>query len=50
MAGTLVEVVYGHKVTSSDDVHVKLADRSVELSGEVGNLGATIIDIFPFCT
>ena len=50
MAGTLVQVVYGHKVSSTDDVHVKLADHSVRLAGEIGTIGATIIDIFPFCT
>ena len=45
----MIEVVYGHKVTSADDAHLKLADRSIELVGEIGNIGGTIIDFFPFC-
>lgn len=43
-----MEVVYGHRVISDDDVYLRLVERSVRLSKEVDSVGATIIDLFPF--
>lgn len=43
-----MEVVYGHKVTSVDDIHMRLVDESVRLVTQVGSAGATIIDLMPF--
>lgn len=50
VAGTLAEVIYGHKVTSADDAHVELVDRVVHMSEQFGSLTATLFDLFPFCT
>lgn len=47
LTGTIVNVVYGHKVVSDDDAHLKLVDRAVRLVGEIGSIGATIIDLLP---
>ena len=50
VSGTMVEVVYGHKVTTIDDIYVKLSDQAVEMACEMGPMGGTIIDMVPFCT
>ena len=46
----MVEVVYGHKVTTIDDIYVKLSDLAVEMACEMGPMGGTIIVMVPFCT
>ena len=48
VSGTMVEVVYGHKVTTTDDIYVKLSDQAVELACQMGTMGGTIIDVLPF--
>lgn len=48
VSGIIIEVVYGHVVTSTDDVHMKLVEDSVRLVSGVGSVGATIIDLLPF--
>ena len=49
VSGTMVEVVYGHRVITTDDIYVKLSDHAVELGCQIGTMGGTIIDILPFC-
>ena len=46
----MVEVVYGHKVTTIDDIYVKLSDQAVEMACEMGAMSGAIIDMVPFCT
>lgn len=36
-------------MVSDDDAHLKLVDRAVRLVGEIGSIGATIIDLLPIC-
>lgn len=43
-------MVYGRKVTSVDDEHVKLVDDVVHLSSQFTKLSATIFEMLPFCT
>lgn len=44
-----MEIVYGHTMTSADDVFVKRADRAIQGTVDAGQIPATLIDLFPFC-
>lgn len=48
VSGTIIEIVYGHKVSSSDDKYMRLVDETTRLTGEIGSIGTTIIDLLPF--
>ena len=40
---------YGYKVKSSDDPYLRLIERVMKMTVEVGSHGSTIVDFFPFC-
>ena len=45
----MMEVAYGHEVTSLDDEIVVLAEKAVGATTEAGSPAATLIDFLPFC-
>lgn len=45
----MMEVAYGHDVTSLDDEIVVLAEKAVGAATEAGSPAATLIDFLPFC-
>ncbi|KAF9804495.1 hypothetical protein IEO21_09368 [Rhodonia placenta] len=47
-AAIIMEIVYGHTMTSADDVFVKRADRAIQGTVDAGQIPATLIDLFPF--
>ncbi|KZT05281.1 cytochrome P450 [Laetiporus sulphureus 93-53] len=46
-AGVLMEVSYGHTVTSGDDDFVRMADEVGAEILEIGEAGSTLVDLFP---
>ncbi|TFK67985.1 cytochrome P450 [Pluteus cervinus] len=46
-AATILKITYGHKVTSVDDLFVRLAERAGTLTVESGSPAATLVDFFP---
>ena len=45
----MMEIAYGHEVTSLDDEIVVLAEKAVGATTEAGSPAATLIDFLPFC-
>ncbi|KAH9929386.1 cytochrome P450 [Fomitopsis serialis] len=43
----IMDSVYGHKVTSSDDPYIHIIDRAMELTTAMGPSGGTTVDFFP---
>ncbi|KZT05260.1 cytochrome P450 [Laetiporus sulphureus 93-53] len=46
-AGVLMEISYGHTVTSADDDFVRMADEVGAEIAEIGEVGSTLVDLFP---
>ncbi|KAH8107959.1 cytochrome P450 [Cristinia sonorae] len=46
-ASMLMEVTYGHRVTSDDDFFVRVADRAIEETAKGGGMGSRLVDFFP---
>ncbi len=42
-----MEVSYGHTVTSGDDDFVRMADEVGAEILEIGEVGSTLVDLFP---
>lgn len=49
VGAVMMEVAYGHPVTSLDDEIVVLAEKAVGAATEAGSPAATLIDFLPFC-
>ncbi|PCH39679.1 cytochrome P450 [Wolfiporia cocos MD-104 SS10] len=47
VAALIMETAYGHRISTTDDEYVRMADEALAVSTEAGSPGATIIDIFP---
>lgn len=43
----MMEISYGHPVTSLDDEFIVLADNAISGSTETGSAAASLIDFFP---
>ena len=48
-AGLMLEIGYGHTVTSDDDEYLHYAEAALRGTTEVASPGAAIVDILPFC-
>lgn len=48
-ASLMMESIYGHTVTSSDDEYLHYAEAALKGTTEVASPGAAIVDILPFC-
>ncbi|KAJ3473489.1 hypothetical protein NLI96_g12978 [Meripilus lineatus] len=46
-ASVIMEIAYGHHVTSEDDPFLRIADKINELTAGVGPQGSNIVDFFP---
>ncbi|KAF9463358.1 cytochrome P450 [Collybia nuda] len=46
-AATILPITYGHKITSVDDLFVRLAERAGTLTVESGTPAATLVDFIP---
>lgn len=46
----MMEIAYGHSVSSVDDEFVKFADNALTGAIEADSLVATLVDFFPFRT
>ena len=49
VAGTLLEITYGQRLTSMNDPIVQLAERAVNATNESGSPGSMLVDFFPIC-
>ncbi len=49
VAGTMLEITYGKRVTSMKDELVQVADRAIEGINVAGSPGSMIVDFFPVC-
>lgn len=47
VAGTLLEITYGQRLTSMNDLIVQLAERTVVATNESGSPGSMLVDFFP---
>ncbi|KAI1795388.1 cytochrome P450 [Ganoderma leucocontextum] len=47
VAGTLLEITYGQRLTSMNDLIVQLAERTVNATNESGSPGSMLVDFFP---
>ncbi|TBU28432.1 cytochrome P450 [Dichomitus squalens] len=47
VAGTLLEITYGQRLTSMDDLIVQLAERTVNATNESGSPASMLVDFFP---
>lgn len=47
VAGTLLEITYGQRLTSMNDLIVQLAERAVNGTNESGSPGSMLVDFFP---
>ncbi|PIL26282.1 hypothetical protein GSI_12038 [Ganoderma sinense ZZ0214-1] len=47
VAGTLLEITYGQRLTSMNDLIVQLAERAVIATNESGSPGSMVVDFFP---
>ena len=45
----MLEIGYGHTVTSIDDAHIRLVDSALEGIFLAGNPGSMLVDFFPLC-
>lgn len=50
VAGTVLKATYGYSVLPKNDPLVAVLERAATMTGEVGSIGATSIDLFPICT
>ncbi|OBZ68047.1 O-methylsterigmatocystin oxidoreductase [Grifola frondosa] len=46
-AALVVEITYGHRVTSLDDKYIGLAERATTATAEAGSPGSMLVDFFP---
>lgn len=44
-----MEIAYGHRVVSDNDTYLSLIDEGIRVILESGNIGMSILDIFPVC-
>lgn len=51
VASTVTKVVYGHDVggNPADDPLIKLNEHALNMTTATGSIGATSIDLLPFC-
>ncbi|KAH9936920.1 cytochrome P450 [Amylocystis lapponica] len=47
VAALIMEIAYGHTVTSMDDKYIELADRATNETNEAGSAGSMLVDFFP---
>ncbi|EPT00008.1 hypothetical protein FOMPIDRAFT_1123534 [Fomitopsis schrenkii] len=47
LASLILESVYGHRVTSLDDVYIMLMDSAMEGTAATGSAGGAMVDFFP---
>lgn len=45
----MLELAYGHRVTSSDDAWMACADEKIANIANASSVAAGVLDIFPFC-
>ncbi|KAJ3492020.1 hypothetical protein NLI96_g264 [Meripilus lineatus] len=45
--GIITEIAYGHRIISTDDPYLHMAERVSQIILDGGNLGTTLVDIFP---
>lgn len=45
----MMEIAYGHRVVSDDDTYLRLVDEAIRVILDSGNIGLSIVDVFPFC-
>lgn len=48
-AGAMVKSTYGFEIQSSDDAYVRLAIEALTSVVSLGLIGATTVDVLPFC-
>lgn len=48
-AAQMVDIAYGHSVTSLDDKYIQLAERATRETVEIGSPGSMLVDFFPAC-
>ncbi|KAJ3481038.1 hypothetical protein NLI96_g7942 [Meripilus lineatus] len=44
----MMEIAYGHRVVSDDDTYLRLVDEAIRVILDSGNIGLSIVDVFPF--
>ncbi|OBZ74906.1 O-methylsterigmatocystin oxidoreductase [Grifola frondosa] len=47
-AALVLEIAYGHRVTSLKDEYIRLAERATTATAEAGSPGSMLVDFFPF--
>ena len=47
--GIITEIAYGHRIVSIDDPYLHMAEQVSQIILDGGNLGTTLVDIFPIC-
>ncbi|CDO76596.1 hypothetical protein BN946_scf184868.g10 [Trametes cinnabarina] len=48
-AATIMEIAYGHRVTSLEDKYIELAERTTVETVKAGSPGSMLVDFFPIC-
>ena len=48
-SAVVMEIAYGHHVSSPDDPYLRIADKINELVAGIGAQGSNLVDLFPFC-
>ncbi|TCD62441.1 hypothetical protein EIP91_006903 [Steccherinum ochraceum] len=46
-AATVMEIAYGHRVTSENDAYVDISERGMRAAAASGSAGSMLIDVFP---